>query len=242
MEGGGLALVLPPKAAWFDTEFVHDIEKAALPEFFDGSHGKTMHSHPYICICIHIYVYTLTCICMLCSLYVLYFLFLGKTMESYLWHREAILTQWHLHLAAHIARSFSARAAAGCKRSGDRAGRGGATLVAGVGAALVVGAKRAACSSPVGLCQQPAFPQAASSTCLLPQLQCWPSCTSAGPRTALHMALAAAASTTHGPLAPGQAAHQSNSATGPRWARRRRRCSSSRGHRRCWAPGSTQSW
>jgi hypothetical protein len=47
-------------------------------------------------------------------------------MDSYLWHREAILTQWHLHLAAHIARSFSARAAAGFKRSGERAGRGGA--------------------------------------------------------------------------------------------------------------------
>jgi hypothetical protein len=51
MEGGGLALVLPPKAAWFDTEYVHDIEKAALPEFFDGTHGKkkkAMHGHPYI--------------------------------------------------------------------------------------------------------------------------------------------------------------------------------------------------
>ena len=56
MEGGGLALVLPPKAAWFDTEYVHDIEKAALPEFFDGTHGTTMHSHPYICIRIYIYM------------------------------------------------------------------------------------------------------------------------------------------------------------------------------------------
>jgi hypothetical protein len=77
MEGGGLALVLPPKAAWFDTEYVHDIEKAALPEFFDGTHGTTMHSHPYICIRIYIYICVCiyTYICMLCSVYVLYFFF-----------------------------------------------------------------------------------------------------------------------------------------------------------------------
>ena len=77
MEGGGLALVLPPKAAWFDTEYVHDIEKAALPEFFDGTHGKKkrrctvtriytgdyMYSYTYVCIHMHMYALLTVRIC-----------------------------------------------------------------------------------------------------------------------------------------------------------------------------------
>ena len=69
--GGALPLVLPSKASWFDSESVHDIEKAALPEYFDAKHERQ-----------------------------------GKTSQSYMWHRQAIISQWHLHVAAHIARLF----------------------------------------------------------------------------------------------------------------------------------------
>jgi len=44
LPGGALPLVLPLKASWFASDEVHDIEKKALPEYFDGQHereGKT---------------------------------------------------------------------------------------------------------------------------------------------------------------------------------------------------------
>ncbi len=46
--------MLPEKAAWFNSEAIHEIERRALPEYFDGAHVQ-----------------------------------LGKTQESYLWHRQA---------------------------------------------------------------------------------------------------------------------------------------------------------
>ena len=92
--GGELPLVLPQKAAWFDAAEIHEIEKVALPEYFDSVHEAQ-----------------------------------GKTRESYLWHRQAIISQWHLHMAAHISQQFAPREkhkrgahAAGTKRRAPASG------------------------------------------------------------------------------------------------------------------------
>ena len=47
-EGGALPLILPAKASWFDVDSVHELERQAAPEYFDGWHvhqGKTEASY-----------------------------------------------------------------------------------------------------------------------------------------------------------------------------------------------------